>query len=125
MEKNTRSYSNSIDGSDVDNNERKKGTIKKNNSQLNLSDIGISSNSNSNMKKSNSNSNLNSMEQDKNDEINDNMKSIVEVISSSMREHGTGINSIEKLLTFLAGTNSSIRPRVLFIFDNCNIFLNK
>ena len=123
MEKNTRSYSNSIDGSDVDNNERKKVTIKKNNSSLNLSDIGSSSNSN--MKKSNSNSNLNSMEHDKNDEINENMKSLVEVISSSMREHGTGINSIEKLLTFLAGTNFSIRPRVLFIFDNCNIFLNK
>ena len=67
-----------------------------------------------------------------NDNINDNNNNnenknidiLVRKISQSMREYGKGIDGIEKLLNFLTGSDSRIQPKVLFIFDGCDIFLS-
>ena len=52
------------------------------------------------------------------------MNSLINKIASCMRELGCDIKNLDQLLQFLT-PDSRPRPRVLFIFDGCDVFLSK
>ena len=52
------------------------------------------------------------------------MHSLINKIATCMRELGSDIETLDQLLQFLT-PDSGPRPRVLFIFDGCDVFVSK